>query len=191
MKRGETLPAADFVTKAEYWLSRAAIEARRATCEKARCGAVLVLQDTCVGMGFNGPAPGALRRCDIAVPSSRRPRSDRTCCVHAEWRALIKSWPTVGATLVFARVDDTGQRVSSGLPYCTVCSRLALECGVKSWVLEHSGVACEYDALAYDELSHQYDDRLDVQDLPVILEATVADYRLEPGSWLLQHWSER
>jgi len=179
------------MTQAEYWLERAAFEARRATCQSARCGAVLVLGDRCVGMGSNGPAVGSRLRCNDTAPSTRRPKSDRTCCVHAEWRALLQSWPTTNTTLVFTRVDDTGQRVSSGLPYCTVCSRLALASGVRSWVLEHEGVVCEYDAETYDELSYAYDERLDVSELAAVMSSTIERFRVPADSWLSRPWTER
>lgn len=59
--------------------------------------------------------------------------------------------------MVFTRVDDKGQALLSGSPYCTVCSRLALDAGIGFWVLRHAdGVRC-YSAMEYHQLSERFD----------------------------------
>lgn len=158
----------------EHWMGKAAEVARRATCRSDLCGAVLVRDGVVLGEGCNGPAPGTEPRCGRSQPSALKPKSDRTCCVHAEWRAILAAVDRVGrplgkglggSTLFFTRVgrvgttSDPGPRLPSGLPYCTVCSRLALEAGVGTWVLDHGGTRglVEYPAALYDELSHEFD----------------------------------
>ena len=62
-----------------------------------------------------------------------------------------------GSTLYFARVDEKGILLPSGRPWCTECSKLALDLGVKTWVLWHAEGPAEYDAAHYDWLSNRYD----------------------------------
>jgi deoxycytidylate deaminase len=137
----------------DRWLDGAAALAECSECLRARCGAVVVVDGEIVGTGWNGPARGAPRLCLAAAPSLAHSKSDRTCCVHAEWRAITPRG--AGGTLYFTRVDSGGNRLKSGAPYCTVCSRLALEHGIRFWVLEHETGIRVYDALEYHELSLQ------------------------------------
>lgn len=160
---------------AQLWYFRIACDtAMDSGCLKSRCGAVLVnvplfvrpSQDalflsSLVAVGFNGPPQNdpAYRRCGETTPSLEHPKAGRTCCVHAEVRALLSA-PRErirDATLYFARVDETGALSPSGRPWCTECSKLALDLGVKTWVLWHADGPAEYDADHYDWLSNQYD----------------------------------
>ena len=61
-----------------------------------------------------------------------------------------------GSTLYFTRVDEEGNILKSGQPYCTVCSRLALDSGVEKFVLWHEDGICEYDIQEYNQLSYRY-----------------------------------
>jgi deoxycytidylate deaminase len=148
------------------WLFElAAAEARKSLCLRSSCGAVLVKDyDTVLGSGYNGPPCDDLshRVCGNTAPSLGKPKSDRTCCVHAEWRALLaalKASPgdLAQATMVFARVDAAGQLKRSGKPYCTVCSRLTLDAGVGFWSLWHQDGIRLYRADEYHRLSERYD----------------------------------
>lgn len=141
------------------WQVLALEDALQSTCERGQCGAVIVRDGELVSRGFNGPALGSSPSCALAAPSLLKPKSDRTCCVHAEWRALLAAQAqkqAIGATLHFQRAE-VGLPAVSGRPYCTVCSRLALEVGLASWVLHHDGELRQYDALEYHELSERYD----------------------------------
>lgn len=144
----------------------AAREARKSLCLRSACGAVLVDRaGTILGTGYNAPPKDdlSLRVCGHFGPSSRKPKADRTCCVHAEWRALCHAIETspqlvVGANMVFVRVDPRGVIQRSGQPYCTVCSRLALDVGVSEWSLWHSEGIRIYPAVEYHRLSERYDE---------------------------------
>ena len=72
--------------------------------------------------------------------------TDKTCCVHAEQRAIMDALRNntnkiMGSTLYFIRLDDT--RIFSqigaqaGKPYCTICSKMSLDAGIKKFVLWH------------------------------------------------------
>jgi deoxycytidylate deaminase len=149
----------------EKWLAQAAKCAGRALCLRANCGAVLVKDDRILGAGYNGPPKDDLdlRVCTSIQASKNKPKSDRTCCMHAEWRALdnglvLSPRDVEGSTMVFCRVDAAGNLLKSGNPYCTVCSRLTLDRGVGSWILWHETGIREYSAREYHQLSERYDD---------------------------------
>lgn len=125
----------------------AAETARQATCHRARCGSVVVsAQGDILGLGFNAPPLNdeEQRRCEEDYDLSSKPKSDKTCCVHAEWNAILDALSNdaskvKGSTLYFMRVDEEGAFTQAGEPYCTVCSRLALQSGVAIFGLWNDG----------------------------------------------------
>lgn len=150
----------------EKWFAEAAKIARRSLCLRANCGAVLVKDGRILGAGYNGPPQDNLdlRACSSIEASKKKPKSDRTCCLHAEWRALLDGLAlspedVEGSTMIFCRVDAAGSLLKSGNPYCTVCSRLTLDRGVASWFLWHETGIREYAADEYHLLSERYDFR--------------------------------
>lgn len=146
----------------EDFFRGASIVATKALCLRDKCGAIVVLGGEVIGRGHNGPPldDASNRKCELNLVSSTKPKSDRTCCVHAEWRAIIDAIRNkkdiVGSTLYFTRVDDSGEILKSGMPYCTVCSRLALDTGVKYFALWHESGIVLYDTREYNELSYQF-----------------------------------
>ena len=148
-------------THEEFFLM-AAEEAKKALCLRANCGAVVVLEGKVIGIGHNGPPHDdiAQRKCEEDLLKSPKPRHDRTCCIHAEWRAIIealkKQGNISGGTLYFMRADETGKPMKSGKPYCTICSRLALEAGLKYFGLWHEAGIKLYDTKEYNELSYAF-----------------------------------
>lgn len=146
------------------WLQVAANEARKSLCLRSSCGAALVKDGRILGTGYNAPPQDDLshRACLTTWPSARKPKSDRTCCVHAEWRTLLRALKVhpravEGSTMVFVRVDTAGLPRTSGKPYCTVCSRLAFDAGVGFWILRHAEGIRQYTAAEYHQLSERYD----------------------------------
>ena len=123
---------------AERFLDEAAAIAARSCCHRAQCGAVVVKDGEIAGRGWNSP-PG-----DTPLESCRKDRlpltfkSDRTCCVHAEQRAihdaLANHADPRGATLYFVRVVDGGI-VRDGHLYCTICSKEILDAGLAGFVM--------------------------------------------------------
>jgi len=73
------------------------LNAPRAT--EARCGSVIVSErNVIIGRGYNAPPLGdeTQRTCDVEYHTDKKPKSDKTCCVHAEWNAIIdglKNYP--------------------------------------------------------------------------------------------------
>lgn len=121
--------------------------AQRATCSRAKCGSVIVSQDgQIIGRGYNAPPLGdeAQRMCEAELDKSIKQNNDKTCCVHAEWNAILDALKNhadkiSGSTLYFMRVNNAGEFTEAGQPYCTVCSRLALESGIAVFGLWNSG----------------------------------------------------
>src|SRR5205814_1979498 len=120
----------------------AASVARDATCNRAKCGTVIVQHGEIIGQGYNGPALGdeANRRCDDEYDLSVKPKYDKTCSIHAEWRAILDACKhnadkIGGSVLYFMRVDNKGNFTDAGDPFCTTCSRLTLESGVGQFAL--------------------------------------------------------
>lgn len=138
--------------------------ARQATCQRALCGTVIVAVGQVIGQGYNSP-PGGLesqRRCHVDKASlSSRFKSDKTCCVHAEQRAIMDALArhpdrVKGSRLYFVRVDQQGKILRSGEPYCTICSKMALDAGVGEFLLWHETGITTYDTAEYNLLSFAY-----------------------------------
>lgn len=145
------------------YFRRAAEVATQATCLRARCGSVIVSpQGVIIGEGYNAPPleDESQRRCDDGYDLSSKPKSDKTCCVHAEWNAILNALKqdalgVAGSTLYFMRVDGKGRFTEAGKPYCTVCSRLALQSGVATFGLWNEGPEM-IDTDAYNISSYQF-----------------------------------
>ena len=138
--------------------------AKKALCLNAHCGAVIASANIVIGAGYNGPPldSEANRMCKNEYKSPVKNNYDRTCCLHAEWRAImdaLKRYPhsVKGSKLYFVRVNDAGEVLKSGPPYCTACSRLALDVGIAKFHLWHEEGITAYDTDEYNRLSYSYD----------------------------------
>ena len=151
----------------EQFFKEAQVEAVKATCLRDKCGAVVACPELVeglvkyrvVGRGWNGPA-GSQSKCHLDLLDSTKPKSDRTCCVHAEWRAIMDAVRHTkdlsGSILYFTRVDEAGDMLKSGEPYCTVCSRLALDSGIGQFALwQEEGIKL-YGTKEYNDLSYEF-----------------------------------
>lgn len=155
-------------SEARNWLLRAAeVAAKKATCLKAKSGAIIVRDDLFIlGTGWNSP-PGDLesqRRCLADKSELHEKVTDPTCCVHAEDRAINEalgrfgrySSTFEGARMYYIRLDLQDNIIQAGQPYCTSCSKRALDVGIKEWVLWHPEGICVYDSEEYNKLSFEY-----------------------------------
>ncbi len=143
-------------------MNKAAKMAEKALCLKAKCGTVIAKINEIIGQGYNAPPldKEENRMCDKEFGQSKE-KYDRTCCMHAEWRAImdaLKRNPKKlkGSKLYFIRIDEKGNIKKSRKPYCTVCSRMALDTGIDKFVLWHEEGICEYPTDEYNTLSYQY-----------------------------------
>ena len=115
---------------AEFWIELATKEAKNSTCHRSKCGSVIVAYNKAlnnsllIGRGYNSMPCNVTGDCfkGNLDPSFK---SDKTCCVHAEQRAIIqalKDFPNLikHSRLFFIRLDDEGNPKRSGKPYCTI-----------------------------------------------------------------------
>ena len=121
----------------QRFLDKAAEVARESTCLGKKCGAIIVENGEIIGRGFNSP-PGDLesqRRCLKDKNCLDKKVTDKTCCMHAEQRAIedaSRNNPTRldGSRLYYRKLDDNENPAVSGKPYCTICSKSALDIGI-------------------------------------------------------------
>lgn len=147
---------------AQAYFKRATLIAKQATCLRAKCGAIIVKDNHILGQGFNSPAGGLenQKRCLMRTyPASFK--SDTSCCVHAEQRAImdaLRSFPDmiIGSRLYFVRLDTYNNHVFAGEPYCTICSRMALDAGIAEFVLWHKAGIAVYDTAEYNIITYNF-----------------------------------
>ena len=73
------------------YMTRAIEVAKNSTCLRSKCGAIVVKDRKIIGSGFNSP-PGNLesqRRCLNDKNTYGQKITDKTCCIHAEERAIF------------------------------------------------------------------------------------------------------
>ncbi len=138
-------------------------EAGKSTCKRDRCGSIIVNDGEIIGKGYNSPPAGleSQRCCSRDKNSLHKKITDKTCCIHAEQRAIfdaLRNSPQKikGSTLYFIRLDNDGKITIAGKPYCTICSKSALDCGIKYFVLYHKEGICTYETEEYNKLSYTY-----------------------------------
>ncbi len=132
-------------------------------CERKKCGAVIVKNGKVIGYGFNSP-PGNLesqRRCSYSKADYDPKVTDKTCCVHAEQRAVMDALKKnsnfiSGSRLYFISLDDEGNKNFAGKPYCTICSKMVLDSGVKEFILWHEEGITVYNTEDYNDRSFAY-----------------------------------
>ena len=141
----------------------AAKAAKHSTCHRAHCGAVIVKDTVVIGSGWNSPPleDEMERTCGASWDYSLKPKYDKTCCVHAEWRAILEALKQHGAesegsTLYFMRIDEHGNFTDAGRPFCTVCSRLAREAGINYFALWNDQGVDLYTTHEYDLASYAF-----------------------------------
>lgn len=115
--------------------------AKLSTCKRSKCGSVVVADDfQIIGYGYNSMPCNVSGECfkDKLDPTFK---SDKTCCVHAEQRAIINMLKSdlkekrYTSSLFFIRLDENDQPKHSGKPYCSICSKMALDSEIRNFVL--------------------------------------------------------
>jgi deoxycytidylate deaminase len=139
--------------------------ARQSTCHRSKCGSIIVDDYTSfyfkiLGVGYNSMPCNEEGECFKDSLSSTF-KSDKTCCIHAEQRAImdcLKKNPSeiVGSQLFFIRLDDENNPKISGTPYCSICSKMALDVGIANFHLWHDAGWTAYEAEEYNKITFQY-----------------------------------
>lgn len=149
--------------EAEAYMHEAMNVAKEATCQRSKCGAVIVQGNIIIGKGYNSPPAEKenQRRCTYDKKNYHAKITDKTCCIHAEQRAIMdaltkNAHALKGATLYFARLDHDNTMLKAGNPYCTICSKCALDVGIQTFVLWHEEGIRAYDTEEYNHLSFNY-----------------------------------
>lgn len=150
----------------EFYMGLAAKQAENSQCIRSKCGSIIVAinengSGEVLGYGFNDKPCGdkTIGCLKDSLPSHFK--SDKTCCVHAEQRAImdaLKSNPhkLKDSILYFVRLKDDNSMGFSGKPYCTICSKMALDAGIKYFALYHKEGIKLYDTLEYNKLSFEH-----------------------------------
>ena len=150
---------------AERFIEECAFLAKNATCTRSKCWAIIVSWKDIIWRWFNSPAAWkeSQRRCSNDKKEYNSKITDKTCCVHAEQRAIIDTinknpekikW----SMLYFVRLDDNWKPKPSWKPYCTICSKMALDVWLKEFVLLHEDWIFAYETWEYNNLSYKYED---------------------------------
>ncbi len=107
--------------------------AKISTCKRSKCGSVILVDDSfIIGHGYNSMPCNITGECfkDTLAPTFK---SDRTCCVHAEQRAIMDAlkgkWNNQikGSTLFFIRLDHEDRP-------CAAASRTAPSAAKWRWM---------------------------------------------------------
>jgi deoxycytidylate deaminase len=145
------------------YFQAAAEAANQATCHRAKCGSVVVKDGIVIGEGYNSPPldDESRRTCDQEWDFSKKPKYDKTCCMHAKWRAVIdvckrNADRIAGSILYFMRVDENGDFTDASEPFCTTCSRFTMEAGVGEFALWNDEGADIYPLAEYDQKSYEF-----------------------------------
>lgn len=159
------LSGAEFY-QAERWMIEAREVAKLSTCLRSKCGSIIVAeQKIIIGKGYNSP-PGNLesqRRCLKDKKEYHEKIGDKSCCIHAEQRAInyalqVSPKYLEGSDLYFIRLNQSNDIVKSGKPYCTHCSKLALDMKIANFILWHEDGICSYGTEEYNDLSFEYEE---------------------------------
>lgn len=72
-------------------------EAKKATCTRSKCGSIIVKNGQIIGKGYNSPPKeeSSPVRCQCEKSSYDKKVTDKTCCIHAEQRAIFDALKTV------------------------------------------------------------------------------------------------
>jgi deoxycytidylate deaminase len=145
------------------YIAKATQIAQNATCQRSKCGSIIVKENEIIGTGYNSPPQEieSQRRCSFPKDEYHKKVTDKTCCIHAEQRAIMDALsknPTklISSRLYFIRLDDKNNPSKAGEPYCTICSKMALDVGISEFVLWNDKGVCVYDTEEYNILSFQY-----------------------------------
>ncbi len=141
--------------------------ASESTCHRSKCASIIISkehfdkeQNIIIGYGYNSmPCNKQSSTCaKDFLPENFK--SDKTCCVHAEQRAIMcaldQKDKLKDSYLFFIRIDENNNPIPAGDPYCTICSKMALDVGISKFCLWHKEGWVAYDTEYYNNLSFQF-----------------------------------
>ena len=109
----------------EYFLAIATAVSSRASCARARCGAVIVKDKRILGTGYNGAPSGQPHCLDAGclVEDNHCQRS-----IHAEVNAIIHSRGNLAGSIIYVCKYNTGS--PTGSEPCRECMKVILAAGI-------------------------------------------------------------
>lgn len=152
--------------EAKKYFQDAAKASLKSRCLKRPRGAVIVKDGKIIGSGANAPADDHI--CQTCLRDKKKPKKFETfntepCyAVHAEQKAIVEAFKNgnndlTDAKMYFVRTENGKISPTDDGPSCTICSKLILESGIKSFIYEtvNDGVV-ELSAKEFNTLSLQY-----------------------------------
>ena len=145
------------IEKNNHHLDIAETVLERATCLRAKYGALIVRNDEIISTGYNG-APRGRRNCidldycareELKVPSGERYELCRS--VHAEMNAIISAARSecIGGTIYLAgKSVKTGEYLENPRP-CAMCTRMIINAGLSKVIIRRTKTA--YDVIDVQE----------------------------------------
>lgn len=145
----------------ERFIALSADIAKKSHCLRSGCGSVIVKKNEIIGTGFNSLPLDEKPALCMKDQLPKDFKSDKTCCIHAEQRAIMEALAKhadkiKGSRIYFVRVDEQHHPIPAGKPYCTICSKLALDTGIAEFVLWHKEGYAIYPTNEYNQLSFAY-----------------------------------
>lgn len=136
---------------------------KNATCKRAKWWSIIVKDWEIIWTWYNSPANNleSQRRCHIPKDSYHKKVTDKTCCVHAEQRAImdaLKNNPQKlhWSRIYYIRLDWEANLMKASSPYCTICSKMALDVWITEFVLyDEKWIIC-YNTQEYNQISYLY-----------------------------------
>jgi len=138
------------ISKLEYYMNITKEVSRRATCFRARHGAIIVKDDQIISTGYNG-APRKTKDCfergnclrtEMGIPSGQRYEMCRS--VHAEQNAIINS-ARAGVSLLGGviylyseKFDKENAYVPMDAYPCFICKKMIINAGLDEMVLSRA-----------------------------------------------------
>jgi deoxycytidylate deaminase len=159
------------IGEARFFLRVASKASKHSKCLKRPRGVVIVNNGEIIAKGWNAPADSSI--CKTCLRDRMKPKlfstfnTEPCYSVHAEQRAIINAFKhgysdLSRAKMYFARSDRNGVYMPcDDGPSCTICSKLILESGIKSFIYEacDEGIV-ELPALEFHNLSMDYVEKL-------------------------------
>jgi deoxycytidylate deaminase len=135
--------------------------AKDSSCLRSRCGSIITNQNgSILGCGWNSLPCNKTPEVCIKDSLPKDFKSDKTCCVHAEQRAitnaLMRGNDVKDGIIYFVRLDEVGCIKHSGSPYCTICSKMCLDTGIKEFVMNTKNGIASYPMEEFNDLSFKY-----------------------------------
>lgn len=157
--------------KAKIYFEHAAQASQKSRCLKRPRGAVIVKNGLVIGEGANAPADN--HTCNNCLRDKKKPKlfstfnTEPCYSVHAEQRAIINAFKSGYSDLAecemyFVRTENGKISPTDDGPSCTICSKLILESGIKSFIYEtlNDGIV-ELSAKEFNDLSFDYVENTD------------------------------